>query len=79
MKKINNNNKITSLVVIFVYTIHLFLNFICPSIILLILNVPELYYVQTICCVKQHGGGTETFCCWVHGGGTAGTRVTVDP
>ena len=37
-----------------------------------------IYYETTICCVIQHGGGTETFCCWVHGGGPAGTRVTVD-
>lgn len=35
------------------------------------------YYVQTICCVMQQGGGADT-CCWVDGGGTVGTRGTAD-
>lgn len=33
------------------------------------------YYVQTILCPTQHGGGTDT-CCWVGGGGPAGTIAT---
>jgi hypothetical protein len=35
------------------------------------------YYVQTGFCVMQQGGGADT-CCWVVGGGTAGTIGTAD-